>query len=309
MGQLLPYLCSTADDLKEEEVAVLTALEEDACLNALEKSYSKDELHFIDPTTVSANLILIVVGYEYGPFIPGTNLSFTENEYKMVFAQRLPCLIYFKVPRLNDPMPTPNRLKRFKKLLLSRHTVTYFTDANDLTAKVLSDMHHIAKDLENAKKLRKEYENFNMARYYRNPEYWSKALFLSYSRVDEIIVDGFVKELKKTRMRFWFDKSSMFGGMFPLHIISALSTLEFYAVFLSKASITSEWVTNERSIMTDRLMSWEHVILVPILIEDVEVPPLLRNMPCVDLRSLTIKRAVNLLIKLIRNNTYGFIHF
>ncbi len=317
MGQILPYLCSTADDLKEEEAAVLTALEGDVCLNTLKKSYSDDELQFINPTTVRANLILVVVGYEYGPLIPGWDLSFTENEYRMVFSQRLPCLIYFKVPHLNDPFSdtrcgrlASNSLKRFKKLLLSRHTVTYFTDTNDLTAKVLSDIHYIAKDLENAKKLRKEVGDIPMTpRYYCAPWFWSEAIFLSYSRVDEVIIDGLIKELKKTRMHFWVDKHMMVGGRLDYHIISALSTLEFYALFLSKDSIASEWVTNERSLMTDRLMSRENVILAPILIEDVEVPPSMRNMPCIDLRSLTMKKAVNLLNRLIkeRRNQITFV--
>lgn len=305
---LLPFVCSTSADLKKERALLLTTIQAISCLDNLlqpPSGYNDIFKKGVDSRIAKCNLALIVVGNRYGQILKGTYRSRTEYEYNRAYHHRIPCLIYIKKERpqldsVNGRNRNKNleRLLKFKAALMSEHTATFFESAQELSARVSSDLLLISKAVEEARLFLKEIP-FSFRK--QSSSFFARLrVFLSYARADEEIVDCFAAELRKYYPYIWLDKQQLVRWRFDYQLVEVLSSVGNYAIFLSNASLQSEWVRNELNLIINRRIRRQDVLSIPILLEDVDIPPMLLDFPCIDLRSGEIRHAAKYLNDIIR---------
>ena len=98
-------------------------------------------------------------------------------------------------------------------------------------------------------------------------------VFVSHSSADKSFVDRLVADLAIREIPVWYDKFDIqIGDSVPGTINSALTTSKYFLIVLSKSSAGSRWVQEElNAALMQQVMSGGTFIL-PILIEDCEVP-------------------------------------
>lgn len=98
-------------------------------------------------------------------------------------------------------------------------------------------------------------------------------IFVSHSSVDNAFVEKLIDGLAETGGDWFYDKYSIVAGdLIPALISEALEQADFFVCILSKASVRSQWVTQEWSAAVMRSLSGERApVLIPILYEDVNL--------------------------------------
>ncbi|MEE9286743.1 MAG: toll/interleukin-1 receptor domain-containing protein, partial [Gammaproteobacteria bacterium] len=91
-------------------------------------------------------------------------------------------------------------------------------------------------------------------------------IFISYAREDRDRAEAIAQALEKLGSTVWFDKKIAPGGKYDEVIQGALDDAKCVIVLWSKASVESDWVKEEAD------KGKERDRLVPVLIDDVEVP-------------------------------------
>lgn len=110
-------------------------------------------------------------------------------------------------------------------------------------------------------------------------------IFLSYSRADKDFVERLAKDLVNNDCRVWFDKWEIkITENIVERINSGIKESDYLALILSKSSVESPWVRNEWTAMFIRSVNEKRGKILPILIEDCEIPPLLLPFKYVDFR-------------------------
>ncbi len=226
-------------------------------------------------------------------------------------------------------------LEKFKHLLQERHTIATFNDAHDLAVSVAADLSRTAQALEQTihaeqaqqatadsslldelgSLLRPALEN-------RIPEATilsavrlairslltiegkgSPQVFFSYSHADSNIVTTFAFSIRAEGVDVWIDQDRVsIGQSISDEVSRGLDSADFLAFFLSKNSISSRWAQLElNALMTRRIREKSGPIVFPILLDDTEVPALLRDVKYLDLRDHDITRGVRELSDSIRS--------
>ena len=110
-------------------------------------------------------------------------------------------------------------------------------------------------------------------------------IFVSYSHNDSDIVEKIVTELIKMDRYIFIDKWEIgVGDSFLDKIQSAMNIAGAILVVLSNSSIQSEWCKTElKAALTKQLNEKTHIL--PVLIEDCEIPLFLRDRKYADFRS------------------------
>jgi len=286
---------------------------------------------------------VIIIGHRYGSIVPEMGISFTEAEYNEGYRLGKPSLVYIKdddVPILpkyveRDPEKI-TLLEKFKNTLRSRHTVATFRDAHDLSLAVAADIGRIAQALEETARTEAEFSRPTSESLTEANQILQDALdkgisprllistvrqaiasllsaqgkrrplvFFSYSHADQQIVRAIASELQKQEIDVWIDTQAMqFGANIVETISRGLDSADFVAFFLSKNSLKSRWsVTELNAAMSIRLSSRAGPVILPILLEDVEIPALLRDVLYLDLRDRDVSKVVQKLIEAIRHYT------
>ncbi|MFC1937437.1 toll/interleukin-1 receptor domain-containing protein [Chloroflexota bacterium] len=110
-------------------------------------------------------------------------------------------------------------------------------------------------------------------------------VFISYASADRSFASKLANDLKSKGLNVWFDQWELKVGDSLTHKIgSAIKTQDFLIVVLSKASVESEWVLKELSIGLMRELEERRVVVLPIVIEDCDIPPLLSDKVYADFR-------------------------
>jgi hypothetical protein len=93
----------------------------------------------------------------------------------------------------------------------------------------------------------------------------------------------------------WIDEQNISYGENIVDTISkGLDTSDFLAFFMSRQSLESPWSQKELNIvMSRRLSNKGGAVILPILLENVEIPALLRDVMYIDLRDGDIQKGVN----------------
>lgn len=290
-----------------------------------------------------SDVLVVIVGHRYGSIVPEMGISFTEAEYNEGHRLGKPSLVYLRddnVPILpkhieRDPEKM-TLLEKFKDTLRSRHTVASFRDAHGLSLAVAADLSRVAQALEETARAEAEFPRTASASLTEANQILQDALdkgisstllistvrqaiasllsaqgkrrplvFFSYSHADQEMVKAIASELQKQEIDVWIDAQAIQLGANIVETISqGLDSADFVAFFLSANSLKSKWSLMElNAAMSRRLSMREGAVILPILLEDVEVPALLRDVQYLDFRGRDVAKAVQNLVRAIRYYT------
>jgi hypothetical protein len=104
------------------------------------------------------------------------------------------------------------------------------------------------------------------------------SIFLSHSSKDKFFVRELSDRLRSAGVNVWLDEAEIkIGDSLTTKIASAIETMQYFGVILSSNSISSEWVQKELQIAISRELEQKKVVILPILLEPVEIPSFLRD--------------------------------
>lgn len=111
-------------------------------------------------------------------------------------------------------------------------------------------------------------------------------LFICHASEDKPFVEQLVSELDRRALHAWFDKREILvGDSIVDRINEALTEARYVIVVLSPISITKSWLKRELNSTLMRQLAMEHVTLLPVLLEDCAIPPLLTDLKYADFRT------------------------
>lgn len=111
-------------------------------------------------------------------------------------------------------------------------------------------------------------------------------VFISYSHQDKDFVDRLAADLVRNRTHVWLDRWELnVGDSLILNIQKAMRDSDALLVVLSNASVESAWCQKELSVGLTRELKEKRVVVLPLLIEDCDIPPFLSDKLYADFRS------------------------
>lgn len=136
-------------------------------------------------------------------------------------------------------------------------------------------------------------------------------VFISYSHADKTFVDTLAAHLVKRNAHVWVDSWELnVGDSIIGRVQDAIQDSSALLVILSKASVQSEWCKKELSAGLMRELNERRVIVLPVLLEDCEIPIFLREKMYADFRrdfDKGISAIVDAIAK-VTNSDQGRIH-
>lgn len=113
----------------------------------------------------------------------------------------------------------------------------------------------------------------------------SEKVFISHASKDKKFVDRLVSDLAARGVPVWYDKLDVrLGDSIPGKINSEISEAKYFLIVLSPAAAKSKWVQEELNAALMRQVASAGTFLLPVLIEDCDVPPLLGHRRFADFR-------------------------
>ncbi len=110
-------------------------------------------------------------------------------------------------------------------------------------------------------------------------------IFISYSHRDRKFVNLLTKRLQENNIDVWLDsKEISTGSNIAERIRDAISKVDFFILVLSKNSTNSKWVNYELSATILNEISLQETIILPVLIEDCQIPFSLQDRLYADFR-------------------------
>jgi len=110
-------------------------------------------------------------------------------------------------------------------------------------------------------------------------------VFISHSSSDDKVAIEIAHAVRRSGREVFYDRWSLApGDSLVDKIETGIADAGVLVVLLSRSSVNSPWVRQEVNAFFNRAMSDRQIRIVPILLEDVEVPPLLRDRLYIDLR-------------------------
>src|SRR5260221_14136787 len=111
-------------------------------------------------------------------------------------------------------------------------------------------------------------------------------VFISYSHTDADFAQRVDIQLVKARAQVWIDRWELnVGDCLIRKIEEAVSGASALVVLLSKASVASEWCRKELTAGLVRELEEKRVVVMPVLIEDCDIPLFLRDKKYADFRT------------------------
>jgi hypothetical protein len=126
-------------------------------------------------------------------------------------------------------------------------------------------------------------------------------VFISYSHKNKKFVNRLTIDLEKTGTSVWLDEKKIkVGDLISKKIEDGISKCDFFCLVISKHSVNSKWVEREyRTALNMQLSPGTTPKILPLLIEDVELPLLLREIKYADF-SRSYKNGYNDLLNAIK---------
>ena len=111
-------------------------------------------------------------------------------------------------------------------------------------------------------------------------------VFLSYASADKEIAHRIVNELRERGICVWFDAYELqFGDSIVEAVENAISASDYLIVLLSPNSANSVWVQKELGAALSGELTSRDITLLPVLIADCDIPPILASYQYLDLRT------------------------
>ena len=289
----------------------------------------------------ASDVLVIIVGHRYGSIVPELGISYSEAEYSEGFRLKKPCLVYMRdenVPILPKHMERDAEklklLERWKETLQSRHTVAAFQDGNRLAVQVAADLARTIQDLEEVAKARSTARTeggtalltevttvitdalgqgvpeasllsairSSVSALLGKMQKREPTVFLSYACADAVLVQQVADRLAAAGIRVWLDKMLQADTNWMQEIERELSAADFVAFFISPHSVVSGWAKQELQVALHRQVSGEGgAVILPVILADADVPPLLRQYQWIDLRGGNVEKGVRQLVEAIHH--------
>jgi hypothetical protein len=113
----------------------------------------------------------------------------------------------------------------------------------------------------------------------------TNSIFISYSSKDRRFVERLATDLRNKGLYVWFDQWELKVGDSLVEKINAgLKSQDYLVVVLSKSSVSSQWVMQELIAGLIKELNEKRTIVLPVLIEDCDIPALLRDKIYADFR-------------------------
>lgn len=110
-------------------------------------------------------------------------------------------------------------------------------------------------------------------------------IFISYSHADKEFVDHLAAQMVKRNAQVWVDTWELnVGDSIIQHVQDAITKSDALLVVLSEASVNSEWCKKELNSGLMRELDEKRVVVLPVIINDCEIPLFLREKMYADLR-------------------------
>jgi hypothetical protein len=104
------------------------------------------------------------------------------------------------------------------------------------------------------------------------------SIFLSHSSKDKFFARKIAQELQAHGVRVWIDEAEInVGDSLTEKIGSAIHETEFMGIVLSRNSVNSNWVQKELQIALNKEIAQRKMVVLPMLLEQVEMPPFLKD--------------------------------
>jgi len=111
------------------------------------------------------------------------------------------------------------------------------------------------------------------------------SVFISYSSKDRGFSAKLATDLKSKGLNVWYDQWELkVGDSLILKIEAAIKAQDFLVAVLSKSSVKSQWVMKELSTGLIRELEEKRVVVLPVVIEDCDIPPFLSDKVYADFR-------------------------
>ncbi len=111
-------------------------------------------------------------------------------------------------------------------------------------------------------------------------------IFISYSHADKEKVNHLAAHMVKKNAQVWVDTWELnVGDSLIQKVQEAIKDSDALLVILSKASVDSEWCKKELNSGLIRELDEKRVLVLPVLLEDCEIPLFLREKMYADIRS------------------------
>lgn len=112
------------------------------------------------------------------------------------------------------------------------------------------------------------------------------SVFICYSHEDKDFVEKLSVDLVKNKIHIWLDTWELqVGDSLIEKIDEAITESEAILVVLSKSSLESAWCKKELNASLIRELSEKNVLVLPLLIEDCEIPLFLREKKYADFKT------------------------
>jgi hypothetical protein len=175
--------------------------------------------------------------------------------------------------------------------------ISRLLDSDQLIA--IEHIIRIISDICNAENSEASFENQMRIAEGRVPK-----IFLSHSGADKDFVEKLANDLVDNGCRVWFDKWEIkVGDNIVDQINSGISESDCLALIISRSSVESPWVMNEWTSMFVRATNEKKAKILPILVEDCKVPPIITPYKYADFRDPNnYKLSFEELLKAVKEN-------
>jgi len=110
-------------------------------------------------------------------------------------------------------------------------------------------------------------------------------IFISYNHADKVFAENLATNLVRENLNVWIDRWELLAGDSLISKIqAALGGADAILVLLSKNSVKSEWCKKELNTGLIRELDEKSVLLIPIVLDDCEIPLFLREKLYIDFR-------------------------
>lgn len=100
-----------------------------------------------------------------------------------------------------------------------------------------------------------------------------KSIFLSHSHADKPFARRLAADLRLAGHTVWIDEAEInIGDSLVAKIREGIDQVDFVAAIISSASVASTWVTRELDLASNREMREKRVVVLPLLVERVQLP-------------------------------------
>jgi hypothetical protein len=128
--------------------------------------------------------------------------------------------------------------------------------------------------------------------------------FISHNRAEKAWVRKLVGEFEQRGVKYFFDEQSIsFGEDIVSAITTALHSAKHVILVLSRASVHSRWVELEWATTVNEDPDAQARRLIPILLEECEIPIVIRRLKYLDARSLECDAVAEQLLKMLPTGT------